>query len=177
MLEYGKVDQIFNLLTTEEHTELGKQFNGPKWDLGAGEVDYRKHGIPVRSFLYKELINEEWIKNLFYNKTKEIVKSDIEILRLYGNGQAHSQCGFIHNDDDTSDDIGSLVYYPDITWTPLMGGHLVFVDPNSSDVLYSIFPKGNSAAIFNSKMSHFALDPSPYCLDLRISIAVKFKVI
>ena len=177
MIRYGTADQIFNFLTQEENKELSEHFNTPTWNVGAGEIDYRKHGVPVRSFLYKELIHVDWIKNLFYNKTKDIVKSDIEISRLYGNGQAHGQCGFPHNDDDSSDKFGSLVYYPDMSWKPLMGGHLVFIDPENDNVLQSVFPTGNSAVVFNSKMTHFALDPSPYCLDLRISIAVKFKVL
>ena len=107
LLEYGKVKQFYDFLTLEEHTELMKNFRGPAWDMGAGEMDLRTRGVPVRSFLYKELSNNTFIRNLLVSKIENIVGSKIEIVRLYGNAQAHSQCGFIHNDDGTDNTHGS----------------------------------------------------------------------
>lgn len=177
LLEYGKVNQYKDFLTEEEHKELMYNFRGPSWDIGAGELGLRNQGVPVRSFLYKELINNTYIRNLITSKIENLIGSKVEIVRMYGNAQAHSQCGFIHNDDSTDATHGSLVYYPDVNWMPLHGGHLIFVDETEREVLHSIFPTGNSAVLFNSKMLHAALDPSPWCLDHRTSIATKFKVL
>jgi len=172
MLEYGKIYEIENFLTENEFNIVEKQFEEYNWFLLGGELELRNKGIPIRSFWYKELEGSE-IESLFKTKIESLLNVKIKTERFYGNGQSHGQCGFVHEDNNEYG--GSLVFYLHKNWLPYHGGHLVFCDgPN---VTKSIFPKTNSAVMFNSQMSHVALEPTTYCLDMRVSIAYKFKVI
>lgn len=175
MLEYGKVYEIESFLTDDELENVYKEFDEQKWYLGGGEVRLREYNIPIRSFWYKELENTS-IEHLFKPKIESILNCKIETNRIYGNGQTPGQCAWPHTDDDsaTGEECGTLVYYLHKDWMPHLGGHLVFLEEKR--VLKSIFPHSNSAVIFNSRMPHFALDPTVYCLDMRVSIAYKFKV-
>jgi hypothetical protein len=177
MIEFGNVNILDNFLNMEEHNIVCSEFELIGFHTGAGEVSLRNKGIPIRGFLYKELIEVDTLRNIFQSKIEYILNKKIEVLRCYGNGQSHSQTGWIHNDDSSEDLHGSIVYYPNLNWLPIFGGNLIFVNEQENDVIHSIYPKGNRAVLFNSKMKHYATDPTAYCLDLRVSIALKFKVL
>ena len=177
MLDYGQVYEIDSLLTADEYNNVCSEFKKYQWFFRAGELD---SGVPVRTFWQKPLEKSEYILNLFKNKIQNILGVEIEIGRIYGNGQAHGQSAWVHTDDSKEDGsvYGSLVYYITPEWKPYYGGHLIFVDSvdNPLEVLKSVFPKTNSAIMFNSKMPHMALEPTVYCLQQRESIAVKFRI-
>jgi hypothetical protein len=178
MLDYGKIYEVDSFLTEDELKQTIIEFEQGKWDLHAGELELRNtHRIPIRTFWYKQLDHGGYIETILKKKIETILKCKIETIRIYGNGQTHSQTAWVHTDDSTNDGntYGSLVYYLHKNWQPHLGGHLIFVEGN--EVVKSIFPKSNSAVIFNSIMNHCALEPTVYCLDMRTSIALKFKVI
>jgi SM-20-related protein len=102
----------------------------------------------------------------------------IETLRIYANGNTCGQSGITHSDvsRDTPGEYYSLVYYMHEDWKPEYGGHLIIMDMNGK-ILENIFPKSNSAVLFNSKMPHCPLQPTVHCHKMRISIAYKFRVI
>lgn len=175
MLNFGDIFEIDSFLTKEEIEMVDLEFDNPSWELSGGEVILRSQGIPIKSFLYKELEGTK-IEELFKSKVESILNTKITTTRIYGNGQAHGQCAFLHVDDNDEHSLsGSLVYYVHKQWPPFFGGHLIFTDGNK--VMKSVFPYPNSAVLFNSAMEHCALEPTIYCLDMRISIAYKFKVI
>jgi hypothetical protein len=172
MLEFGQIYEIDSFLTEEELNIVSDEFENTNWLLNGGELNLRKsENLPIRSFWYKDLPSE-YIRNIFKSKIENILNYEIEFIRVYGNGQTHSQTAWVHTDDN--DACGSLVYYLHRNWLPHLGGHLIFVD--NDRVIKSVFPHSNSAVIFNSKMEHCALEPTVYCLDMRVSIACKFKV-
>jgi hypothetical protein len=180
MLEFGQVYEIDCLLTPEELEETSKEFQNYKWLFRAGEM-WIEGSKPIRTFWQKPLESSEYISTLFKTKIQTLLQREIEITRIYGNGQAHGQSAWVHTDDGKNDGgiYASLVYYLTPEWKPYYGGHLIFVDSvnNPTEVLKSIFPKSNSAVMFNSMMPHMALEPTVYCLNQRESIAVKFKVL
>jgi len=175
MLNIGDVYEIDTFLTESEREIVDNEFENPSWELKGGELALRSHGIPIKSFLYKELQGTK-IEDLFKSKVEGILNTKIKTSRIYGNGQAHGQCGFLHYDDNDANSLsGSLVYYVHKQWPPFFGGHLIFTENDT--VVKSVFPYPNSAVLFNSAMQHCPLEPTIYCLDMRISIAYKFKVI
>lgn len=178
MLEIGKIYEIDSVLTDTEYEEVYKNFELVDWKFIAGELSSREQGIPIRKFWYKELRNNIFIHDLFKIKIESILETKIKINRMYGNGQAHGQSAWVHTDDSENDGktYGSLVYYLHKNWLPIYGGHLMFVDDTGSNVIKSVFPKENTAVMFNAKMPHMSLEPSVYCLDQRVSIAVKFQI-
>ena len=168
------------LLTSEEVSFLDSQVSVGKWEFVAGEkiTDY-----PVRTFWYMELSDNPAVVELFKTKVENFLGKKVKTIRLYANGQAHGQSALVHTDmnPEASGEWGSLVYYSHKGWRPEYGGHLVIIDENTitddmPKVVASIFPKTNSAVMFNSKMYHIALEPTVYCRQQRMSIAYKFKI-
>ena len=96
----------------------------------------------------------------------------IEVYRLYANGQSHGQCGQFHQDIPGCD--YSLVYYLHEDWQPEYGGHLMI---KNGDGIESYWPESNSAILFNSKLWHCPLEPTIYCRTQRLSIAFKFRIL
>jgi hypothetical protein len=178
MLDYGQIYEVDSFLTEDELEQTEQEFSQSGWELQGGELNLRNtHKIPVRTFWYKQLNAGGYIETLLKQKVETILNCKIEPIRIYGNGQTHSQTAWVHTDDSTNDGerYGSLVYYLHKNWYPHLGGHLIFVE--GAEVVKSVFPKSNSAVIFNATMNHCALEPTVYCLDMRTSIALKFKVI
>ena len=175
------LDQIYywdNLLTKEEYDLLMVEFEKYHWSFDQGSSSKNLNG---RTFWYKELFNSEYAVNLFVSKVKEFLKVDIRPDRLYANGQAHGQCGDIHQDITYGPEIegnwGTLVYFAHQNWYPTFGGHLIITDPDHTIVKNSFFPKTNSAVMFESRLHHAGLEPTVHCKTQRLSIAFKFKVI
>lgn len=180
MLKFGDVYEVDSFLTAEEHESVYNEFQKYNWQFRAYEK-VSNLPVPVRTFWQKPLESSKYIVDLFKNKIETILDCKIETSRVYGNGQAHGQSAWVHTDDSYDDGhtYGSLVFYLTPDWKPYYGGHLIFIDDvdNPVNVLKSIFPKSNSAVIFNSTMPHMALEPTVYCLEQRESIAVKFKIL
>jgi hypothetical protein len=177
------LDQVYywdNLLSQEEYSLLMVEFEKYQWQFDQGSIIDGTSPIG-RTFWFKDFFKSEYSVNLFTEKIKEVLKADIKVQSLYGNGQAHGQCGDIHQDITYGPEIkgnwGTLVYFAHINWRPIYGGHLIVTDPDHTIVTNSFFPKTNSAVLFNSRWHHAGLEPTVHCKTQRLSIAFKFKVI
>jgi hypothetical protein len=175
------LDQVYywdNLLTKEEYDLLMIEFEKYDWKFDQGSDPQISNG---RTFWFKDIFKSEYSVNLFTEKIKEYLKTEIRAERLYGNGQAHGQCGDIHQDitygPEVKGEWGTLVYFAHKNWYPTYGGHLILTDPDHTIVTNSFFPKTNSAVLFNSRWHHAGLEPTVHCKTQRLSIAFKFKVI
>jgi hypothetical protein len=170
--------EIDSFLSEDEFEFVWKHFETQNWEFKAGE---RGINYPVRTFWYKELEHIPEIVSIFKAKIEGIMGVPVVTNRCYANGQAHSQTAFVHTDPAEETGIwGSCVFYLHRNWLPHFGGHLIFVDnnnPHHPRVSKSIFPHTNSAVVFDSRQLHCALEPTVYCLEQRISIAYKFKVV
>jgi Rps23 Pro-64 3,4-dihydroxylase Tpa1-like proline 4-hydroxylase len=171
------LDQMYywdSMFSLEEYDKIDKLMPSYKWQfIGSSDVE------KSRMFWQLDLQTSGFLNKLFKSKVEEILKVQIQPDRLYANAQAHGQTGYIHQDVQPEEEsiYGTLVYFFQSKWLPEYGGHLIFVNEEETDVIHSVFPKTNSAILFNSKIKHMALDPSVYCKNQRISIAYKFKVI
>lgn len=167
-----------SFLTEDELSKLFDEMERSKWEFVAGErADLVQE--PLRTFWYKDLITSEFIENLFRTKVEQYIGKEVESLRLYLNGQSHGQTAWTHSDvsEKRVGEFGSIVCYVHTDWRPVYGGHLIFVDESETAVTHSVFPKFNSAVLFNSRLKHCALEPTVYCTKQRLSIAYKFKVV
>jgi hypothetical protein len=173
------IDQVYywdELLTQEDYDSAWFELEQFQWELG-GFSDKPFDSVQ-RMFWFKQLEGAGWLRSVLKRKVEEILKQKITTLRLYANGQSHSQCGWIHRDQELHDkgNFGTLVYFIHPEWKPIYGGHLILIDDTETKVTNSFFPKTNSAVLFNSKINHMGLEPSVYCTDQRISVALKFKL-
>lgn len=168
-----------SFISESDYPKLWDEIEKSKWVFMAGEHPDRSITEPLRTFWYKELIESDYIENIFKTKVQDYIGKEIETHRLYLNGQAHSQTAWTHTDvpKETEGEFGSVVCYIHQGWRPVYGGHLIFLDDSETEVTNSFFPKFNSALLFNSKMKHCALEPTVYCTTQRLSIAYKFKVL
>ena len=117
------------------------------------------------------------IESTFRTKVENLFNIKTQTTDLYMNGQAHGQCGSFHTDvePDMDGEFLTLVYFPQSFWSPEWGGFTVILDNNENP--HIIYPKPNSAVIFNSKFAHVGLEPTVHCNGQRVSLAHKLKII
>jgi len=169
-----EIYEFDNFLSDKDYEIVWSEFNKFDWTFTAKASAITP--IPVRRFWYKELKESQVIEKIFKNKIENILNKEVSTTRLYGNGQAHGQTAWVHQ-DESLDNFGSLVYYLHKDWAPHYGGHLIFIEnTNPPRVIKSVFPSTNSAVVFDSTLFHCALEPTVYCTEQRISIAYKFKI-
>jgi hypothetical protein len=170
-----------DFLTEVERSKLDKCMDLNAWKFGHYSMNLNTN----TKLFWKQPLdnNSDIIKTIFQNKIEDIVKRYIIINEFYANGQSYGQCGTVHTDISTADgrdvsgQYGTLVYFYEKDWKPVYGGHLLIVNKDETEVLQSIFPKTNSAVMFDSTLNHVGLEPTSYCTKLRISVATKFKII
>ncbi len=148
-----------------------------KWELKNSSYD------DSRFFWFKQLWGENdidtshIIENTFREKVQSIFNIEVETVELYLNGQTHGQCGRFHSDEkptwDSSDYI-TLVYYMNKEWNAQLGGFTVINDDMNR--MHIVYPKPNSAVVFNSRLEHVGLEPTIHCNTMRITLAHKMKI-
>jgi Rps23 Pro-64 3,4-dihydroxylase Tpa1-like proline 4-hydroxylase len=171
------IDQIYywdEFLTLEEYEKVATEFNDSVWEFKGMSKDSPES----RMIWYKEMEGCAYTRSLFKQKIESFTGKKIITERLYANGQAHGQCGNIHKDvpdEQKTGHYGTIVYYIHPEWKPIYGGNLFFTNEEETAVTGTFFPKTNSALMFDSRMKHCALEPTVYCTEQRISLAMKFK--
>lgn len=171
------MEQIYydeEFLTKEEIEKVEEEFKKFNWELVAstfeGDENATKH--------WDKRLRSNVINDIFKNKIQSFLRKQIETLVIYANGNTHGQCGKTHSDapKEFEGDYYTLVYYFHKNWIPEYGGHLIIMDFDGK-IIENIFPKSNSAVLFDSKLPHCPLEPTIHCKDMRISIAYKFRII
>lgn len=161
-----------NVLNQEEQKyAIEKTIFGSEW----GFTGYSNPSdLSVNHIWYMDLSKDSFFVNTMFLKIKELVSEDVELLRVYANGQTHGVCGKIHTDSEDPNDPNEVtfLYYPASSWDAVWGGFTVFyVD---GEVL-TRFPYPNSGVYFDANILHYGLEPSKHCPHLRVSIAFKLK--
>lgn len=156
---------FINFFNNAETNILSNSLNINPWNFVGGVIESPR-------FWYKELMGTPAL-DLFTNKIKNILQKDISIYRLYANGQAHSQCGFWHQDARPGSRNHFTVVYFNKDWLPEYGGHLLI----KTDKVDSIIPEYNKAVLFDSTLDHMGMEPTVFCKTQRESIACKFRII
>lgn len=157
-----------NYLTADERNGIVTECDKYHWSLQG----WSQLTEETRFFWMKDLIKSIRSKNLFKYKIEDYLTKEIEIIRIYANGQSHGQCGMFHQDTPGCD--CTLVYYLHENWKPEYGGHLMIKNGGNIE---SYWPESNSAILFRSDLWHCPLEPTVFCKTQRESIAVKFRIL
>ena len=160
--------QFDNVLSAREFHEQAEYLQN---------ADYKFQGISNANdqlkFWFHDLSNNKFYTEEFFNVIKDLIKIDVELVRVYANGQTHGLPGYMHIDSDSENDL-TVIYYANHVWYPEWGGHTVI---KSKDRVASILPCSNTAIVFDSNIPHVANEPTRHCPILRTTVAFKLKKI
>jgi hypothetical protein len=177
MFDINQIYKIDNFLSNDEIEGFQTITDKYKW-----EHDGFSHK-QTRIFWIKELLKvtgvppAEPIETTFREKIEYLFNVKLQTERMYLNGQSHGQCGSFHTDVevDADGEYMTLIYYANKTWDAEKGGFTIIVDNQQN--MHIVYPKPNSIVCFNSKFAHVGLEPTVHCVDLRVTMAQKFKVL
>ncbi len=171
------VNQIYNIndfLSNEEWEICAKESERYSWGFQGFSTNPNDRIFWKKDFWGS--LKCDVIDSIFKSKIDKIFNIKCCTQDLYLNAQAHGQCGSFHKDieENKVGDYITLVYYPLAEWKPEWGGFTLIIDNNKN--LHTIYPKPNTAVIFNSKFDHVGLEPTIHCNTQRVSLAHKFKI-
>jgi SM-20-related protein len=97
-----------------------------------------------------------------------------EPLRVYANAHTYGVEGYVHTDNDDTENYFSTVYYAHPVWHRNWGGETVFYAKDQSGAIVdAIYPEPGTAITFPGAIPHCAKGPTRDCIDLRITIVIK----
>jgi hypothetical protein len=101
-----------SFFTKEEYDKVDQELLNYEWTFGAS-ANNNLLTSNIRQFWYKDLMKSEYIKELFKFGTEDFLKTEVESMRLYANGQSHGMTGYIHSDVPKEEPgiCGSIVYF------------------------------------------------------------------
>tara|TARA_Y100000816_G_C25994465_1_gene519488 strand:+ start:119 stop:673 length:555 start_codon:yes stop_codon:yes gene_type:complete len=180
---------IDNFFTEEIHYKINELMDRPKWRLSGGDIGNR--------FWHMDnLQTEEYFYDYLFNIIQDKLGINTRIKRIYANGQTVGQNGVPHS--DSIDDISmTFLYYPNLQWKFIWGGHLTFLDIKSNSKILAKkitnemynntnFPVEisdtvsyvpNRGVLFPSNIWHYAHSPHRSFTGLRVSLAYKLELI
>ena len=156
--------KIFNDIFTEDiQNEILNKLRSPNWSFnGGGETSRFWHMDGLESDLF--------FSEYLFNEIQILIQRQVEIIRVYANGQTAGQSGLPHRDDGDL----TFLYYPSVDMVG-MGGNLLFLDENYEPTNV-IGYQSNRGVFFPAKILHYAEAPSRFYNGLRISVAWKLKI-
>ena len=159
------------LFATETHEELNRVF---EWELNwfHSNVSEKEDG---QKFWYANGGDHAFIggsirEAIFPILSRELATENVNFERFYCNGQSFGEDGSPHS-DFPDDHMFSLLYFPMLEWKKEWGGEFLIYDENE-DIMFSWWPRANSAILFNSNLAHVGKAPVKSCLHIRYSLAV-----
>ena len=96
-----------------------------------------------------------------------------EPLRVYFNSHTFGVEGYVHQDNQDTDNYYSTVYYAHPVWHANWSGDTVFYNRDQTDIITSVFPRPGRAVTFHGATPHCARAPARDCNELRISLVFK----
>jgi len=186
MNNLNSIRVIDDFFTKEIHHEISKLMDRPKWALKGGNSENRFWHMD-------DLELEDYFCNYLFEIIQYRFEINTKIKRIYANGQTAGQNGNPHRDDGDL----TLIYYSNLEWKFVWGGHLTFLDimtdcaDTSSKIrreihesTYSPINMSNSvsyvpnrAILFPSNIWHYAHPPHRTFTGLRTSLAYKLELL
>ena len=68
----------------------------------------------------------------------------------------------------------TLLYYPCIDWKIDWGGHTIFLNENTDDIIYVSAYKTGRVVVFDGTIPHLLIPPTSLCTINRLSFAIQF---
>lgn len=96
-----------------------------------------------------------------------------EPLRAYANSHTFGVEGYVHTDNDDTENYTSTIYYAHPVWHKKWAGDTVFYARGGDDIVTSVYPKPGRVVSFPGAIPHCARAPSRDCTELRVSIVFK----
>ena len=180
---------IDNFFTEEIHHEIFKLMCRPKWGLVGG--------TPESPFWHMDDLQlEDYFSHYLFEIIQNKFEINTKIKRIYANGQTAGQNGTPHS--DSADDFSlTFIYYPNLKWKFVWGGHLTFLDMKSdcrdtskkirkeihestyfpTNTTNSVSYVPNRGILFPSNIWHYAQPPNRTCTGLRTSLAYKLELL
>lgn len=93
------------------------------------------------------------------------------IERIYANFNLFGDFQFAHPDGD----VWTALFFINSVWNEDWGGELMLYEDGCQPIALSIAPKPGRMVLFDGEILHRGGTPSKYCLDARISLAIKFS--
>ena len=140
-------------------------FNSREWFLGNSSVELYPR------FWKLPLDNNEYIRSLIKSVLEE---HDLQILRVYANGQFYGQNGSFHQDDTRPGTWTFLLYLNDIDKDAIDEWHGT-TEFKTENRIISQQPIPNLGVLFKSDLFHRGLAPSKFVTDMRVTLAWKLE--
>jgi len=129
------------------------------------------------NLLKHQIISNLWNEIYTTLESEQIIDNqNIEVLRVYANGQTYGLDGNVHKDDNKPGHYTVLYYAVNDTWDANWHGETLFYDDNEEQVIAVCKPKRNSFVFFDSRIPHVGISPSKQHNGLRVTLAFKLRV-
>jgi len=140
-------------------------------------VDSHTFWISKFNLLENKIISNLWSEIYTTLQSQQIIDNqNIEVLRVYANGQTYGLDGNVHKDDNKPNHYTVLYYAVNDTWDTNWQGETLFYDDNEEQVIAVCKPKRNSFVFFDSRIPHVGMSPSKQYNGLRVTLAFKLRV-
>lgn len=165
--------QFNNILDDREFHKRSEILQNDSWKL-LNKPDQTDN---EHRFWIKDLMQDTFYTTDLFETVKHTVSQhnfDVELHRVYANGQTFGQHGRLHQDYSNAEQWTFLIYFNhqwDIHW----GGHTIVKDLDE-DKFYSFLPVPNSAIFFRGDLWHVGLEPTSVCPIMRTTVAYKLNI-
>lgn len=94
-----------------------------------------------------------------------------ELYRIYANFNLHGDFQFAHEDGEG----WTALAFLNSRWDEDWGGELILYPDGGAAHAYCVSPRPGRMVVFDGMIRHRGGTPSKFCLDARISLAIKFR--
>jgi len=128
--------------------------------------------------LYCQLNEDDVQHSQFWNC--ENTKYVLPLLDGYEQVQARINLSTLHDKNrfhcDTygSDDVRTLLYYPNMEWSPEWGGYTLFTNKEGNKLEFCSFYEPGRVVIFDGTIPHCISAPSPGATAYRLSFVIQY---
>ena len=129
------------------------------------------------NLLKHQIISNLWNEIYTTLQSEQIIDNqNIEVLRVYANGQTYGLESSVHLDEVEPNHYTVLYYAVNDTWDTNWHGETLFYDDNEEQVIAVCKPKRNSFVFFDSRIPHVGISPGKQYNGLRVTLAFKLRV-
>ena len=157
-----KIKIIDNFLSVDDLKIIIKNISDLSWVTQSSKPEDNS------SFLMSDVSHQEFFNNYLYKKVTSTLKKDVELERVYFNGQYWCRDGSIHTDGC---DITALIYIT--PYSPGLGGFTEILKGNDHHI---IAPYQRRLVLFPGKWKHKGYAYSQQNVGMRISLAYKLNL-